>query len=94
MILIFTQNVKHFTISSPPSSPSTNLTHLRSDLALNESQRLRAILVDILLMGVGVIAIAAVRVRGVAVRLDDAGVGGRAGEACWAGGKLKCVSKV
>lgn len=55
--------------------------HLRSDLALDESQRLRSIPVDILLVGIGVVSIAAVRVRGIAVGLDDARVGRGAREA-------------
>jgi len=44
------------------------------ELALDESKRLGAVLVDVLLVRVGVISIAAVGVGGVAVRLDDAGV--------------------
>lgn len=47
--------------------PSRLAKHLCSDLALDEGQSLRAVLVDILLVRVGVVAIAAVRVGGVAV---------------------------
>ena len=64
---------------------------LSSDLALDESQCLRAVLVDVLLMGIGVITVAAIGVSCVTVTLDDAGVCGRAFEAGWAGGKLCCL---
>jgi hypothetical protein len=65
--------------------------HLCGDLGLDESKSLGAVLVDVLLVSVGVIAVAAVWVRGIAVRLDDGGVGGRAGEAWWARSKLRVV---
>jgi hypothetical protein len=58
------------------------------ELALDESERLGAVLVDVLLVCVGIIAVAAVRVGGVAVRLDDAGAGWRAFEATGTGGEL------
>lgn len=75
------------------SAHSRNLSHrpakhLCGDLALDESQSLRSILVDVLLVGIGVVAVAAVWVGGVAVRLDDGGAGGCALEARWAGGEL------
>jgi hypothetical protein len=56
-------------------------SHLCGDLGLDESKSLRTVLVDVLLVSIGVVAVAAVWVRGIAVRLDDGGVGGRAGEA-------------
>jgi hypothetical protein len=58
------------------------------ELALDESKCLRAVLIDVLLVCVGVVAVAAVRVGGVAVRLDDAGAGGRAREATGTSGEL------
>ena len=60
-------------------------------LALNESQSLRTVLVDVLLVSVGIVASAAVGVSGVAVQLDDAGAGRRALEASRAGGKLETL---
>jgi predicted DNA repair protein MutK len=62
--------------------------HLCGDLGLDESKSLGAVLVDVLLVSVGVVAVAAVWVRGIAVRLDDGGVGGRAGKAWWACSEL------
>jgi hypothetical protein len=58
------------------------------ELALDESERLGAVFVDVLLVCVGIIAVAAVRVGGVAVRLDDAGARWRAFEATGTGGEL------
>jgi hypothetical protein len=55
------------------------------ELALDEGESLVAVDVDVLLMVVGVVSVAAVRVLGVAVALDDAGAGRRAGEASGAG---------
>ena len=48
---------------------------------LDEGKCLLAVLVDVLLVRVGVIAVAAVRIGAVAVRLDDLGVGRSALEA-------------
>ena len=53
---------------------------LSSELALDESKSLATVDADILLVVVGVVSVAAVRVLGVAVTLDDAGAGRRAGE--------------
>lgn len=66
--------------------------HLSGDLALDESHGLAAVDGDVLLVVVGVVAVAAVRVLGVAVRLDDAGRGRRAREASGASSKLREVS--
>ena len=55
-------------------------TRLSSELALDEGEGLVSIDADVLLVVVGVISVAAVWVLGVAVALDDAGAGGRAGE--------------
>lgn len=60
-----------FSTSGGPTS-----CRLCGDLGLDESQSLRAVLVDVLLVGVGVVAGAAVWVSCVAVRLDDACIGG------------------
>lgn len=57
-----------------------------AELALNECERSLTVLCAVALVGVGVAAVAAVRVCGVAVRLNLAG--DRAGEACWAGSEL------
>jgi len=67
------------------------IIHLSGDLALNESQRLWAVLVDILLVRVGVVAVAAVGVGRVAVRLDDTWVCRGALEAGWTGGELTYI---
>jgi len=53
---------------------------LSSELALDESKSLATVDADILLVVVGVVSVAAVWVLGVAVALDDAGAGGRAGK--------------
>jgi hypothetical protein len=53
---------------------------LCGDLALDEGKSLVAVDVDVLLVVVGVVSVAAVRVLGVAVALDDAGAGGCAAE--------------
>jgi hypothetical protein len=58
------------------------------DQLLDEGHRLLAVLVDVLLVRVGVVAGAAIGVAGVAVRLDDTRAGRRALEASGAGGKL------
>jgi hypothetical protein len=42
-------------------------THSCGKLALDERKRLRTVLVNVLLVSVGIVAIAAVRVRGIAV---------------------------
>lgn len=55
----------------PPSQQDNTL----AELAVDELKRLRAIDADILLMVVGIIAIAAVRVLGIAVGLDLGGIG-------------------
>jgi hypothetical protein len=59
---------------------SASNTRLSSDLALDEGEGLVSVDADVLLVVVGVVSVAAVWVLGVAVALDDAGVGGRAGE--------------
>lgn len=66
--------------------------HLCGNLGLDEGESLGAVLVNILLVSVGVIAVAAVWVSSVAVRLDDACVGRRALEASGARGKLQGLS--
>ena len=63
-----------------------------SDQLLDKTKGLLAILVNILLVRVGVVAVATVRVGGVAVGLDDGGVGGRALETALAGRELELVS--
>lgn len=64
------------------------IPRLSSDLALDEVESLVAVDVDVLLVVVGVVAVAAVWVLRVAVALDDAAIGGRAGEALGTSGKL------
>ena len=64
-------------------------TRLSSNLALDEAESLVSVDVDILLVMVGIVSIAAVRVLRVAVALNDAGVGWRACEAVGTGGKLR-----
>jgi hypothetical protein len=59
--------------------------HLCGDLALDEGKSLVAVDVDVLLVVVGVVSVAAVRVLGVAIALDDAGTGGCAAETRRAG---------
>ena len=61
---------------------------LCSDLGLDESQSLRAVDGDVLLVVICVVSIAAVRVLLIAVGLEDAGVCRRASEARGAGGEL------
>ena len=63
--------------------------HLSSDLALDEGESLVAVDVNVLLVVVGVVSIAAVWVLRVAVALDDAAAGRCAGESSRAGGELK-----
>jgi len=56
--------------STDPCSPSTSTTlsnHYSRQLALDESQSLRSVDADILLVVIGIISIAAVRVLGVTV---------------------------
>jgi hypothetical protein len=65
--------------------PALRLT----ELALDECEGLLAVLVHVLLVGVGIVSIAAVRVCRIAVRLDDGRVGGRALEAAGAGSELQ-----
>lgn len=65
---------------------------LCGDLGLDESKSLGAVLVDVLLVRVGVVAIAAVGIGRVAVRLDDACAGWRARETSWARSELLWVS--
>jgi hypothetical protein len=55
--------------------------HSCGEFALDEGKSLGAVLVDVLLVGVGVITVAAVWIGGIAVGLDDGGAGGRAREA-------------
>jgi hypothetical protein len=59
----------------------SDTTRLCGKLALDERKRLGAVLVNVLLVSVGVVAVAAVWVRSVAVRLDDGGASGRTLEA-------------
>lgn len=61
---------------------------LSSNLALDEVESLVAVDVDVLLVVVTVVSVAAVWVLRVAVALDDAAVGRRAGEALGTGGEL------
>lgn len=73
------------------SSPTT--LRLRSiynltKLALDELHGLRAVLVDVLLVRVGIIAVAAVGIGRIAVRLDDAWARRRAGKASRTSGEL------
>ena len=72
-----------------PTRSGAPVWRLGGKLALDESESLRAVLVDVLLVGVGIVAVAAVGVGRVAVRLDDACVGGRALEASRAGSELR-----
>jgi hypothetical protein len=61
------------------------------ELALDEGKRLRAVLVDVLLVRVCIVTVAAVRVGGVAVRLNNAGAGWGASKARRTSGEL-CTS--
>ena len=61
---------------------------------LDEGQRLCSVLVDVLLVRVGIVAVAAVRVGRVAVRLNDGRLGRRALEALGTGGELFIASSV
>ena len=61
--------------------------HLRSDLALDEGKSLVAVDVDILLVVVGVVSVAAVRIRSITVGLDLAVVRA-ASLASWTGREL------
>ena len=62
---------------------------LSSKLALDESKSLRAVDGDVLLVVVGIVAIAAVRVLRVAVRLEDAGASRGARVSSGTSGELK-----
>jgi hypothetical protein len=55
----------------------SDTTRLCGKLALDERKRLGAVLVNVLLVSIGIVAVAAVWVRSVAVRLDDGGASGR-----------------
>lgn len=70
---------------------SIHAKHLCGELALDEVESLRAVLVDVLLVGIGIISGAAIWVGRVAVRLDDGGGSWRALEALWAGRELSLV---
>ena len=63
--------------SAGPRATSPRFSFSRSSIQqlLDESQCLLAVLVDVLLVRVGIVAVAAVGIGRVAVRLDDAGVG-------------------
>lgn len=67
--------------------PSSSLTQL----ALDEVESLLSVLVDVLLVSVGVVARAAVRISRVTVALDEGRAAGRAMEAAGAGGELICL---
>ena len=69
-----------------PTRSGAPVWRLCGKLALDESESLRAVLVDVLLVGVGIVAVAAVGVRGITVALDLAC--GWALETRWAGGEL------
>jgi len=70
------------------STLSSTISRRRIEELLDERKRLLTVLVDVLLVRVGVVAVAAVRIRRIAVRLDDARVGRGALEAALAGGEL------
>jgi hypothetical protein len=76
---LFNKVTKYRILSPLPSFDQSN--RLSSDLGLDESQCLGTVLVDVLLVRVGVVSVAAVGIGRVAVRLDDAGGGWRAREA-------------
>lgn len=86
---IFTAN--KFSALSSRGPPCIHTERLCGELALDESQSLGSVLVDVLLVGVGVVAVAAVRVGGVAVRLNDGGACWCALEARWTGGELESM---
>lgn len=75
-------------IDSVPHTEWNLEWRLCSKLALDESQSLRAVLVDILLVRVGVFAVAAEWIGSITVRLDDACAGRSALEASRASGEL------
>lgn len=62
---------------------------LGGEFGFDECEGLGAVFVDVLLVRVGIVAVAAVGVCGVAVGLDDAGAGGGALETGGAGGELE-----
>jgi hypothetical protein len=64
-----------------------------ADLASDEAESLLSILVDVLLVRVGVIAVAAVRIGGVAVALDERWVVGAALESGWASSELQATDQ-
>lgn len=84
---VLTSSTTRWVGETPPRQIPA-LTRL-TQLGLDEGQSLRAVLGHVTLVGGGVAAVAAVRVRRVAVGLDDARVGRRALEAAGAGGELQ-----
>jgi hypothetical protein len=59
--------VEEDVVKEPSARPDSKRTRLLSELALDESKCLGAVLVDVLLVRVGIVAVAAVRVSSVAV---------------------------
>ena len=55
---------RRYGIPTPSGAP---VRRLCGELALDESESLRAVLVDVLLVGVGIVAVAAVRISSIAV---------------------------
>jgi len=86
-----------FSASTPPAKllgeELRRSSEGRIDKLLDERHGLRAVLVDILLMRVRVVAVAAVGIGGVAVGLDDGRVGGGALEAGGAGGEALVLAR-
>jgi hypothetical protein len=82
-VALYTSRNRHL---HPISKHSLRLSGV--DELLDEGKRLLAVLVDVLLVRVGVVAVAAVGVGRVAVRLDDGRASRRALEAARAGSKL------
>src|SRR5690349_1266596 len=82
-VALYTSRNKH---PHPLSQHSLRLSGIEE--LLDEGKRLLAVLVDVLLVRVGVVAVAAVGVGRVAVRLDDGRAGRRALEAAGAGSEL------
>jgi hypothetical protein len=66
--------------------------HLCGNLALNESKSLVTVNANVLLVVVGVVSVAAVRVLRVTVALDNAGASGRTGEASGAGSETPSLA--
>ena len=75
---------RRYGIPTPSGAP---VRRLCGELALDESESLRAVLVDVLLVGVGIVAVAAVRIRSITVGLDLAVVRA-ASLASWTGREL------